>query len=301
MRVPRPLLSVLTAVLLAASVSAQSASTAPTTSDPQAVALLQKSLAALTGGATVTDVTLIGSARRIAGSDDETGSATLEATSAGDSRVELDFASGSRIEIRNHSALPLPGSLPQGVSASVAQAPQPLGEWIGPDGVPHAMTSHNIMTNAAWFFPVLTLQEIVLAQNYALRYIGQETRNGQTVIHISASESFANLPKLANANPKAPPPTPAQFQSLMQHLSEMDFYLDPNSLLPVAVAFSQHPDGNALVDIAVEIRFSSYQAVSGVAVPMNVQKYMNNGLVLDLQFSNATLNTGLAASAFAIE
>src|ERR1039458_1626191 len=72
-------------------------------SDPQAVSLLQKSLAAQTGGLPLTDVTLTGTARRIAGSDDETGTATLKATSAGDSRIDLSFPSGERVEIRNHS------------------------------------------------------------------------------------------------------------------------------------------------------------------------------------------------------
>jgi hypothetical protein len=67
----RPLL-VLLSFILAVPSFAQSTSTPPATSDPQA--------AALTGGATVTDVTLTGLARRTANSDDETGSATLEAT-----------------------------------------------------------------------------------------------------------------------------------------------------------------------------------------------------------------------------
>jgi hypothetical protein len=93
---------------LAYSVSAQQAATTipPTTSDPQAVALVQRSLTALTGGAPVTDVTLTGTARRIAGSDDETGTATLTATAAGDSKLSLNFPSGPRTEIRNHSAIP---------------------------------------------------------------------------------------------------------------------------------------------------------------------------------------------------
>lgn len=301
MRFPRPVLVSFAGLIFALPVFAQTTSTSPTTSDPKAVALLQKSLAALTNGVQINDVMLTGSARRIAGSDDETGTATLEATSVGDSRVELSFASGSRVEIRNHSALPLPGSLSPGIPSSVGQTPQAVGEWVGPDSVPHAMAGHNIMTDAAWFFPPLTLQEIVSSPNYVLRFIGQETRNGQTVMHVNASQAFTNLPGLQNAISKPPAPSPAQFQSLMEHLSAMDFYLDPNSLLPVALAFNQHPDGNALVDIAVEIRFSNYQTVNGVTVPMHVQKYMNNSLVLDLQFSNANLNAGLTASAFAIQ
>ena len=81
----------------------------------------------------------------------------------------------------------------------------------------------------------------------------------------------------------------------------MDFYLDPNSLLPVALDFNQHPDDNALIDLPVEIRFSGYQTMSGVAVPEQVQKYLNNTLILDLQLSNATFNSGLSTSVFALQ
>lgn len=192
----RPLLVLLSFICLAVPSFAQSTSTPPATSDFQAAALLQKSLAALTGGATVTDVTLTGSARRIAGSDDETGTATLQADSVGDSRVELSFASGNRIEIRNHSALPLPGSLPSGVPVAAAQMPQAVGAWIGPDGVSHGMAPHNIMTDSSWFFPALIFQNVLASQNYALSYVGQETHNGATVLHVSALEQF---PQLATA------------------------------------------------------------------------------------------------------
>jgi hypothetical protein len=300
MPVPRTTLLLLAASILAIPLAAQqTTSTSPAaTSDPQAIALLQKSLAAMTGGATITDVTLTGSARRIAGSDDETGTATLEATSAGDSRVELDFASGNRIEIRNHSALPLPGSLPPGVSATAAQTAQPVGQWIGPDGVSHGMAAHNIMTDAAWFFPALTFENILGSQKYALTYLGQETHNGATVLHVRATGQFPQLSTSVSSGHQPPGPPLAE---IMQHLSQMDLYFDPNSLLPVALDFTQHPDSNALVDIAVEIRFSEYQATSGATVPTHVQKYLNNGLALDLQFSNATLNSGLSTSTFALQ
>lgn len=300
MRTPRPLLLLLACLAVPASVLAQAGSippASPPTSDPQAVALVQRSLAALTGGADVNDVMLTGSAHRVAGSDDETGTATLEATSAGDSRVELTFASGDRVEIRNHSALPLSGSLPPGVPASVAQMPQPVGEWIGSDGSPHAMANHNIMTAAPWFFPELALEEIATSQNYVLSYIGPETRNGAAVLHVSAYEQFSQSAQSTSTS-AAPGPPIAQ---VFQHLSRMDFYLDANSLLPVALDFSQHPDNNTLIDLPVEIRFSGYQTMNGIAVPEQVQRYLNNTLILDLQLSNATFNSGLSTSAFALQ
>lgn len=294
MPVPRPILLLLAVSILAIPLAAQqTASTSPATSDPQAVTLLQKSLVALTGGASVTDATLTGTARRIAGSDDETGSATLEATSLGDSRVELSFASGNRIEIRNHSSLPLAGALPPGIPPAAAE---PVGEWVGPDGVGHAMAAHNVMTDSAWFFPALTLQRLLAASNYVLSYVGQETHNGAAVLHVAAVEQFPQLP--TSASTRSPGLPAAQ---LMQHLSQMDFYFDPASALPVALDFTEHPDTDALIDIAVEIRFLGYRAESGISVPIHIQEYFNNGLALDVAISNAAVNSGLPPSTFAIQ
>ncbi|MGH9686522.1 MAG: hypothetical protein ACRD5K_05460 [Candidatus Acidiferrales bacterium] len=285
------MLSFLTAFLFAASVSAQSVSSTPTTSDPQAVALLQKSLAALTGGASVTDVTLTGSAGRIAGSDDEAGSATLEATSADDSRVELSFASGNHVEIRNHSGTPLANELPPGVTIPVAaMTPQPVGAWSGPDGVLHGMVACNTMTEAAWFFPALAIEDIAKSPVWVLTYLGPEIHDGLSVVHVQAAQE---IPAIANA--------PQQVVDSVRDLTRTDIYLDPNSLLPVALVFDEHPQENVLIDIPVEISFSAYQAVHGVAVPMHVQKYLNNGLVLDLGITNATFNSGLSTSAFALQ
>jgi hypothetical protein len=279
--------------------STSGAATTPT-SDPQAVALLQRALSALTGAVSISDVTLTGTAQRLAGSDDETGTATLKASATEDSRVDLSFPSGSHSEIRNHAAIPLSGALPSGVPASLSQTPQPVGVWSDPDGVLHGMAAHNIMTDATWFFPVLTLEKIASAQNYVFSYIGQETHDGITVLHVSASQQFPQLAQNSSTS-NSPGPSPAQFQALVQHLSRMDFYIDPNSSLPTALDFNSHPDDNASIDIATEILFSGYQKIGGVLVPLHVQKYLNNSLVLDLQLSDASINSGLSASTFALQ
>lgn len=295
MRVPRLLLVLFALISLGIPLAAQTTSTPPAASDPQAVALLQKSLAAMTGGATIADVTLTGSARRIAGSDDETGTATLEATSAGDSRVELSFASGNRVEIRNHSAVPLPGTLPRVLPASILQASQPTGASSGPDGVLHGMASHNVMTDPAWFFPPLTLTNIA-TQNYALAYVGQETlSSGQLAIHLTTWRPAPNVSQ--------PPPGPPgmSFAAFMEQLTQMDLYIDPTTLLPIALSFNSHSDGNALINLAVWIQFSNYQTLGGVQVPMHVQKYLNNSLVLDLQFKSAVFNSSPSTSSFQIQ
>jgi len=262
----------------------------PVASDPQAVSLLQKSLAVQVGTLQVTDVTLSGTAQRIAGSDDENGTATLKATVLGDSRIDLSFQSGDRSEIRNHSALPLPSSLPPGVPAPAEPVAQPAGAWSGPDGVMYGMANHNVMTDAAWFFPVATLARVLSSQGYLLSYLGPETHDDRSLVHVQITEP---LPAADNA--------PEQIATLAQHLTQMDVYFDPATLLPAALDFSIHPDNNAVIDLKTEVRFSEYRAVSGVEVPFHVQKYVNNGLVLDLQFASAALNTGVPATAFQIQ
>jgi len=276
--------------LIPLSLGAQQPAPTPAQSDPQAVALIQRSLAALTGGIQVSDATLTGTAQRIAGSDDETGTATLKATALGDSRVDLVLPSGNRSEIRNHAAVPLPGSLPGGAPVAATQAVQPVGAWSGPDGVIHGMVNHNVMTEGSWFFPAASITRIISTQGYVLSYIGPANLNGEHVTHIQLSEP---LGPTVNA--------PPEMAALMQHLSQMDLYLDSATLLPVALDFSVHPDGNASLDIPMQIEFSGYRAVSGVQVPFHVQKYLSYSLVLDLQLSGATLNSGLAAATFQIQ
>jgi len=80
----------------------------------------------------------------------------------------------------------------------------------------------------------------------------------------------------------------------------MDFYLDAASSLPTALVFNDHPDKDALVNIPVEIDFSDYQQISGMQVPMHIQKLMNGTLLLDITLTGAVFNTGLALTEFSV-
>ncbi len=220
-----------------------------------AQALLQNSLAAQLGNTQISDVTLTGTARRIAGSDDESGTATFKALHTGEARIELDLPGGTSTEI-------------------VANSPSgPRGEWSGPDRKPHEIANHNLYTDSAWFFPALTLSRTLLSPHQSLTYVGGETRNDQAVLHLILSQQFPGMPWEA--------------ATTFQHLSQMDLFLDPATHLPVALAFNVHPDNNLLLDIPVEIRFSDYRPASGNVVaglqtgssplvPFHIQKFLNN-------------------------
>src|SRR3989441_3183293 len=262
MRLKRPALLLLATFLISIPAAAQPQG------DPQAFALLQRAYAALSGGQAISDVTLTGTARRVAGSDDETGTAILKALATGASRLDHSFPSGQRSEVRNTSANP------------------PAGSWSGPDRISHAIPCHNLMTDPSWFFPAFLIGRVLSSSNYVAAYVGHETRDSVAVEHLTISQTFATSP---------------QAGALLRHLSQIEIYLDSGTLLPVALAFNVHPDKDAGLDIPVEIRFSDYRRVSGAQVPFHIQKYLNNTLVLDLQFQTVALNTGLTGSAFSIQ
>jgi hypothetical protein len=229
---------------------------------------LQVALAALSPNIAISDVTLTGTVRRIAGSDDESGSATLKALSTGSARADFSLSSGPSSELQNVSAA------------------QPAGNWSGPDGVAHPIPFHNLLSEPAWFFPTFAIYRR-LSAGYVVSDLGPETRNGRQVEHISVSQ-----------NP------PYQFPALppsFQHLTQLDFFVDSVTFLPAAIAFTVHPDNNALVDIPIEIDFSDYRSVSGALIPFHIQKFLNNSLFLDFQVQNASINSGLSASEFAIQ
>lgn len=233
-------------------------------SDPQAVGFAAKSVAAMTGGIALNDVVLTGNATRSAGSDQQTGTATLKAKGFGESRVDLNLSGGARSEIRNASAWPN------------------VGNWLGPDSVVHVIALHNCLTDASWFFPALgPLAAAATNPNVVLAYLGQVNQPQASFQHIQAYTYNSMLP---NA----------------QALSTMDFYLDSQTLLPSIVMFNEHPDNNQTTNIAVQVMFSDYRNVQGTQIPFHIQRYVNDGLVLDVQLTSASVNTGVSDNNFSV-
>jgi hypothetical protein len=252
-------------ILQTVAAQTQTAVTTPA-SDSQAVALATRALSALVGTTQVGDVTLTGTATRTAGSDIGTGTVTLKALGTSQSRMDMNLSNGTRSEIRNLSS-----GLPRGL-------------WVAPDSSAHSAARHNNNTDAAWFFPALTVLSQASNSNFLFTYVGQESRNGNSVQHIRVAQNVGS----------AVDPT-----GLTQRLSTEDIFLDANSYLPIALTFNTHPDNNALANIPVEIDFSNYQAVSGVKIPFRVQQFFNGTLFLDITVQSAALNSGLMSTDFA--
>jgi hypothetical protein len=239
----------------------------PAVSDPQAISLAQKSIAALTGGVPISDVTLNASVISIAGSENETGTGTFRAKGAGESRVDVSLSSGTRSEVRNTS---------NGA---------PAGAWSLNANPSTAMVQHNAWTDAAWFFPPLSSLSQTANPQFVFSYVGQEQHDGLLVQHIRSSQF----------------PASGTTSSPIPSLSAMDFYLDPSSYLPLAIGFNQHADKNMGVSVPIEIRFANYQAVNGIQVPFHFQQLLNGSLILDATVTSAAFNTGLLDSTFTLQ
>jgi len=233
----------------------------PPASDPQALAYAAQSISAITGGTSIGDVTLTGSVTWNGG---VAGTATLKALGKGESRMDLTLPAGTRTEIRD------------------AQTGARLGRWINPNSSSGHFAFQNCLTDAAWFFPALG--SLAAGPSVVLLYIGQETRNGGAVQHLRSYVYQSN-----------PPPGVSP-----QQLSTMDFYLDAGTLLPLASVFNAYPDTGVGPTISVEIDFSNYQSLSGVLVPLHIQRYSQGNLLADITVSGAAFNTGLPLSLFTI-
>lgn len=233
-------------------------------SDPKALALVAQSLARMTSGVVITDVTLSGNATLVAGSDVETGTVSLKAKGFAEARVDLNLTKGQRSEIRNNS-----NELFQGA-------------WIGTDGVLHPFALHNCFINPNWFFsPLASLSAAISSPNVILSYLGSVSTGGRSFQHLQSYLFIAGQPVVAK-------------------LSTLDFYLDSTTLLPAALDFNTHPDDDFGLNIPVEIDFSNYQAINGVQVPLHVQKFLNGTVTLDVVIDTATFNSGLPDSPFSI-
>ena len=245
------------AVLAASSVSGQDRPS----SNPQAVAYATRSIAAMTGGARISDVTLTANVTWIGGSEPEAGTGILLAKGTSGSRIDLALNSGGkRTEIR---------SAENG----------PAGRWVNPDGKSGKYAFHNCWTDAAWFFPASSSLANFADTRFVFSYIGEETWNGLSVRRLrvyQVQEGFKEV----------------------QRLSTMDYFLDPTSSLPLGMTFKTHPDKDMNGEILTEVRFADYELVDGIEVPSHIQHFQNGALVMDITVTAASFNTGLSDDAF---
>jgi hypothetical protein len=220
-----------------------------------------RSHAAMTQGTAISDVSLTANITWIAGPEPEAGAGDLLAKGSSESRIDFSLNSGGkRTEIRNsfHG---------------------PMGKWINPDGKSGKYALHNCWTDAVWFFPALSSLASLADPRFVFSYIGEERWNGLSSKHVRIYQVQQGFNEA-------------------QHLSTMDFYLDPTSLLPLGVAYKTHSDSNMNVDISSEVRFDDYRLTNGVLLPFHIQRLQGGALLMDIAVTGAHFNTGVPNETF---
>jgi hypothetical protein len=209
----------------------------------------------------VSTLQLTGTATRTYGSDQQTGTVILQAAANGQSRMELDLSKGTLVETQSAST-PYEGQCSQ----------------VGIDGLAHASAVHNCWRGTVWFLPQIALQAGVgWTDNIASAAVAPD---GTANIHYSRRPAGTMSDQTA---------------SVIAQFSGFDLSLDATGH-PLVLKFNAHPDDDSSTDIPTEIHFSDYRLVNGVTVPFHIQKFINNGLVLDLQITSVQINPTFTSS-----
>jgi len=292
MRTPRPLLLLLACLVVPASLSAQESSTPVSATSgpqtPQAATMLQQSIAAMTGGNAVNDVTMTGTVtittivnlpssapNASPTTSTDSGTVTFVALASGRGEATVTTPAGTRTEIRD-----------------VSSGTPTLVE-TGLDGNTYSVTTQSAATpHPAWFFPAFVMNSGLSSSAYASSYVGQETQNGASVQHLA----IWLLPVGQPASSRFP-----------QALTQQDIYLNPTSLLPVSMSFTVHPYDptspnreyvryhGSSVDSLQEVTFSDYQQVEGRQVALHIHTKIQTQFITilsDTQFTSVAFNTG---------
>lgn len=263
MRIARFGASFLFALLFLTSVSQAQQSSAwnTPTRDPQAIALLQESVAAMATSAP-SDSTATGTITVTEGSTTQNGTISILTLGTANTLETITLPGGQRIVIySNGDAKEVNGT----------QSGNPPLELI--------------VVDQCGDFPLPLLSAILDNSDEGFHYVGQETLNGESVQHVQVWNSFASKTYLQGVAP----------------YSKRDVWFDSTSYLPVKMTYSRSPGEGAVSAIPVEIDYSGYQTVNGVHYPLQINKSYNGTPWQTITIQNVSFNTGLTPSQFQTE
>ena len=203
----------------------------------------------------VQKVRLSGRVHAIAGSTNENGTFSFDLQSTGESKLDLKLASLTRTESTD--------AISDDPHCTVTKA----------DGVAKETAVHNCWRSLDWLVPLLVLQKHASELHSAPTPSAEKSRDAASEFTVRRSNSHAT----------------GKTQALIEKLSAVTLKLDPATSLPASMDFNAHPEEDAGTDIPIVVRYSDYRQISGASIPFHIQKYLNNGLVLDLQVDDATI------------
>jgi len=227
-------------------------------SDASAIAWAMKAMTALTGGIPVNNATLTGTVVQDDDQDQGSFPITLQATSISASEIDITTSAGVRSVVR-----------------SLTSNGRPSGTWIDVNHEQHPIALHNCWTDAVWFFPALSQLSDYTDPNLVFNDLGQEQHLGVQVEHIQVHRIVSG-----DSNKIA----------LVAKLSTVNYYLDVNTAIPVAISFADHANDNIFTNLPIRVEFSNFQLVGQRLVPYQITRFVNDSPQFQITISNVNLN-----------
>jgi len=256
MRIPCAFAILLANLLFSVSVASQQ----PLQRNPQAVAILQQSVAAM-GGVVPSDSVATGTLVLVAGSKTEKGTIRVLTRSLNQTAERIVTPEGQRGVIYSHDG----ATEIEGNSAKSLQL-----ELLASSQSP--------------CFPLLVLASALNHPDTAFEYLGQETLGDVAVHHLRFWNTFSSEPELQHL---------AEFS--VEHI-----WVDAVSGLPRKISYDRRAADGAEPRIPVELVFSDYRNVGGVLYPFRIEKSLNGTPWATILIENVAFNTGLSEADFSV-
>lgn len=246
--------------LCASALAQQPPSAIVATSDPQAVALLEQSVSAF-GSIPPLDSTANGSVTITAGSLTTQGAVTI--WTKGTAQTSIQFQ--------------MPDST-WSVIYSQGQASRTDGTTSTPLSLEAASTSQCV------YFPLPYLAGVLQSPDTAYQYVGSETLGGASVQHVRVWNTFQSNPSW----------------QLLANFTMTDIWFDSLTGLPRRISFVHREGSGSVPGILVTVDYLSFQKISGVLYPGQIQQSVNGTPWLTASIQSVALNTGLTDANFPI-
>ena len=232
------------------------------TKDPNAVAVIQQSLAAMGSGQPFVDVQVTGTTTLYGDSGSVSYPITLQGTGRVNVRSSITKSSGVRVFVTDDKATCVNGVL----DTSTADTPIDL------------------YARRIDFVPALTILADYTQPDIQVQYLRADTLGGANVDVVALSF----LPPGLNPSPQA------------YSATQRTFFIDQATGYVLKVQYTTITDATTLTGLNTEIVFSDYQIFNGFAVPLDQQTFINGNLGIDLSLSTVVFNIGLDSSLFAM-
>lgn len=242
---------------------AQQVPTSAAVGDATAIQIAQFFILQSSSGTAVTSYTATGTVSRWATDTEESVPVILQGSGFNQSRLDAQFSSGVKSEVR--------GLNTQGA---------PVGYWTSESGN-HSVPFENAYQGTNWFFPLLSSLGQFADSTLTFKFVGQETWNDTSVLHVRVLRQVSPATKR----------TPAV-------VIATEYYVDPQTFLLAGMSGTLRPDNGSSADVAWEVHYSQYAKSAGVMAPMHIEEYLNGSRIRSIAISSVQINPALAASTF---